>query len=86
MTVTIEIPQDLERELSTEAAEIGLPLSEYALRLLYSRSLAQKTPKTGSELVAYWQDARLIGTRKDIADSKTYARQLRAQAETRIRK
>ena len=85
MTLTIELPQDLERELSNEAAELGLPLSEYALRLLYSRPLTEKMPKTGSELVAYWQNAGLVGTRRDIVDSRAYARQLRTKAETRVR-
>jgi hypothetical protein len=85
MTLTIDLPQDLERELSTEAAEIGLPLPEYALRLLYSRQLPEKTLNTGSELVEYWQNAGLIGARKDIVNSQAYARQLRAQAETRLR-
>lgn len=83
MTVTIELPQDLERELAKEAAKLSLPLSEYALRLLYSRQVAEKEPETGAELVTYWQEAGLIGTKKDIADSQAYARQLRSQAETR---
>ena len=85
MTLKIEIPQELERELATEAARFGLPLPEYALRLLYSRQAMEKMPQTGAELVAYWQDAGLVGTREDINDSQTYARQLRAEAETRVR-
>jgi hypothetical protein len=43
-------------------------------------------PKTGSELVAYWQSEGLIGTRTDITDSQRHARQLRRQAEKRARK
>jgi hypothetical protein len=85
MSLIIDLPQDLEHELTTEAAKLGLPLSEYALRLLYSRQYTEKEPQTGSELVAYWQDADLIGSRKEIADSQAYARQLRAKSETRIR-
>lgn len=85
MTLTIDLPQDLERELATEAAKLGLPLSEYALRLLYSRQYTEKEPQTGSELVAYWQNADLIGSRKEIDDSQAYARKLRAEAETRVR-
>lgn len=85
MTLIIDLPQDLERELATEAAKLGLPLSEYALRLLYSRQYTENAPQTGSELVAYWQKAELIGSRKEIEDSRAYARQLRAEAETRTR-
>lgn len=39
------------------------------------------SPKTGAELVGYWQDEGLIGTRPDIDDSQEYARTLRAIAE-----
>jgi hypothetical protein len=85
MTVIIELPQDLEKELAIEASRLGLPLSEYALRLLYSRQLSEKEPETGAELVAYWQNAALIGSRQEIADSQTVARQLRTAAENRTR-
>ncbi len=85
MTLTIDLPQDLARELATEAGKLGIPLSDYALRLLYSRELTEKKPETGDELVAYWQEAGLIGSRKEIDDSQLYARQIRTQAETRVR-
>ncbi|MCZ7672334.1 MAG: hypothetical protein M5U34_37035 [Chloroflexi bacterium] len=85
MTLTIDLPQDLAHELATEASKLGIPLSEYALRLLYSRELTEKKPKTGDELVAYWQEEELIESRKEIDDSQVYARQIRTQAETRVR-
>lgn len=85
MTLTIDLPPDLARELATEAGKLGIPLSEYALRLLYSRESIEKKPETGDELVAYWQEAGLIGSRKEIDDSQSYARQIRTQAETRVR-
>ncbi len=85
MTLTLELPQDLEYELAAEAQKLGLPLSEYALRLLFSRSFVNKKPGTGAELVSYWQEANLVGIRPDIEDSQTYARQLRREAETRER-
>ena len=34
MTLTLNLPQELETRLATEAARLGLPVSEYALRLL----------------------------------------------------
>lgn len=87
MTLLIELPKDLEQALEGEAAELGLPLSEYAIHLLYARQLAEEDdePTTGAQLVTYWQNARLIGTRQDIVDSQAYARQLREQAEQRQR-
>jgi hypothetical protein len=86
MTITLDLPQELEQELSGEAAKLGLSLSEYALRLLSRRTSVRTTPKTGTELVAYWQAAGLVGTRTDITDSQKHARAIRAEAERRTRK
>lgn len=85
MTLILDLPQDLEREPAAEAAELGLPLDEYALRLLYTRPFIGPELRTGSELVAYWQKVHVIGSRQDIADSQGYARQLREQVESRSR-
>ena len=81
MPITLELSQELERELSAEAAQLGLPLNEYILRLLTAGRAAKELPKTGSDLVAYWQSEDLIGTRPDITDSQQYACQIRQQAE-----
>jgi hypothetical protein len=85
MSITLDLPQELERELATEATHLGLSLSAYVLRLLSARSLVGSTPTTGAELVAYWQREGVIGTRPDITDSQAYARQLRHKAERRSR-
>lgn len=85
MSITLELPQELESELSVEAAQLGLSLSEYILRVLSTASITGKKPKTGAELVEYWQNEGLIGTRPDILDSQAHARQLREQAERRTR-
>lgn len=83
MTLVIDIPQDLELELSVEADQLGISLPEYAVQLLYLRPVGKKMPQTGEDLVAYWKQARLIGTRKDIPNSQDYARRLREEAQTR---
>jgi hypothetical protein len=85
MTLTLELSQELESELSAEAAQLGLPLAEYALRILATGRAPRSLPKTGSELVAYWQSEGLIGTRPDITDSQQHARAIREQAEKRTR-
>jgi len=85
MTITLEVPQELELELAIEAARLGLSLSDYALRLLSRRAPIERIPKTGAELVTYWQDAGLIGTLTDIVDSQQHAKTIRAQAEKRTR-
>ena len=85
MNVSIELPADLENELSAEASQLKLPLSEYILRVLSFRPFLQNPPKTGVELVAYWESVGVINSRPDIADSQDYARRLRDQAEHRER-
>jgi hypothetical protein len=85
MRLVLELPADLESELSTEAAQQGLPLAEFALRVLASRHNSNRLPKSGAEIVAYWQAEGLIGTRQDISDSQTHARNLREQAQKRSR-
>lgn len=84
MSITLDLPQALENELATEAAQLGLSLSAYALRLLSTRSLVGPVPTTGAELVAYWQREGVIGTRPDIVDTSAHARQLRHKAERRV--
>jgi hypothetical protein len=83
MTLSIELPKDLEQELSAEADQLGLPLSEYALRLLAVARRPGTNPADGAELVSYWRKESLIGSRSDIADSQKHARSLRERAERR---
>jgi hypothetical protein len=84
MSITLDLPGELEHELASEAAQLGLSLPEYAVRLLSApRFVGAGAPKTGAELVAYWQAAGVTGSRPDVADSQAHARHLRAQAERR---
>jgi predicted mannosyl-3-phosphoglycerate phosphatase (HAD superfamily) len=85
VNISIELPSDLENELSTEASHLKLPLAEYILRVLAFRPFLQNSPKTGVELVAYWESIGVVGSRPDIADSQEHARKLRDQAENRER-
>ncbi len=85
MNVNIELPSDLEDELSSEAAQLKLPLTEYILRVLSFRPFLESPPKTGIDLVAYWESVGVINYRPDIADSQSHARRLRQQAEHRNR-
>jgi hypothetical protein len=89
VTLTIDLPSDLERQLAAEAAQLGLPLGEYALRVLAGSRIgtpaADRAPQTGADLVAFWEQAGVIGSRPDIHDPAAHARELRAQAENRAR-
>jgi hypothetical protein len=85
MSIHLDLPLDLESELSTEASRINLPLSEYILRVLSVRPVLSNSPKTAAEIVAYWQTERVINSRPDITDSQAHARHIRHEAETRTR-
>ena len=85
MTLTLDIPQELESELSAQAARLGLPLGEYALRLLEGGRSSGDGPMTGAELVAFWREGGLIGSRPEIDDSPEHARRLRSRADSRDR-
>ncbi|MEL6606346.1 MAG: hypothetical protein AAFP20_24380 [Cyanobacteria bacterium J06614_10] len=83
MSISLDLPSYLETELATEASNLNLPLSEYILQILSSRSSAQNPPKTGADLLKYWESVGVIGSRSDIENSQQYARDLRNEAETR---
>ena len=83
MSIILDLPEELASDLASEAARLGLSLPEYVLRLLSTAYVMKSAPKTGAELVEYWQAEELIDTRPDIADSRTHARQIRNRAERR---
>lgn len=83
MSISLDLPLELESELSTEASRLNLPLSGYILQVLSVRSVLSDSPRTGAELVAYWQAEGIINSRPDIIDSQVHARHLRHEAETR---
>jgi hypothetical protein len=85
MSIVLDLPPQLAADLAAEAANQGLPLQEYVLRLLTAGRTAAAAPRTGADLVAYWDREGLIGTRPDISDSQAHARELRRQAEQRER-
>jgi len=85
MNITLDLSSELEQELAVEASQLKLPLAEYILRVLSFRPFLQDPPKTGVDLVAYWESIGVVGSRPDIYDSQTYARELRQNAEHRDR-
>ena len=89
MTLTLNLPRELEAELSQEAARLGLPLAEYALCVLSSSRAphaAGDAPLTGAELVEYWSREGVIGSRRDIEDPPGPNVCLRAAAPKRSRR
>jgi hypothetical protein len=85
MSLVLDLPPELETELAAEAARLRLPLPEYVLRLLAVGRLPGPKPRTGAELLAYWQGEGLVGTRPEITNGPGHARALRQKAEKRER-
>ena len=85
MTLMLNLPHELESRLTSEADRLGLAVDQYALRLLAAVPARAESPKTGADLVAFWQREGVIGCRKEVGDSQAYARKLRRRAETRSR-
>jgi len=85
MSIILNLPPDLESKLTAKASERGLTLSDYVLHLLNGSDPPVARMKTGAELMAYWQEEGLVGSRPDIIDSSEHARTLRQQAESRRR-
>jgi hypothetical protein len=57
--ITLDLPSELEDKLSLEVTQLKLPLTEYILRVLLFRSFLQNPPKTGAELVSYWEGSTI---------------------------
>lgn len=85
MSLVINLPPSLEADLASEAESAGLTLPEYVLRLLEDNRTRQRPPRTGAELVEYWEREGLIGTRPDIEDVEQHSRSLREKSEARSR-
>ena len=85
MSLVLDLPSELESELSAEAGQRGLPLHDYAIQLLGQGRTRRPSLRSGAELVDYWQSEGLVGTRSDILDASDHARSLREQAQQRSR-
>ena len=86
MTVTLELPNDLQREMEQEATRRGLPLAEYMLQFLVSHhphSAEAAVPRTGAEIFAYWEREGLLEGAPEIDDPVQYARELRERNQNR---
>ena len=83
MTITLDIPEPLKQLLYQEADQAGVSVADYIVALLSQRT--EKSPaQTGAELVTYWREAGLIGTRPGSGESPDYSRQLRYRSERRL--
>jgi len=69
MSINLDLPPELENQLTTEASQLNLPLSEYILQVLSIRQVSTHPPKNGAEVVGSWQRKEVTNLRPDITDS-----------------
>lgn len=80
MTLTLDLPIELDARLRDEAARRGVPVEDCAQQVLANG--LQEEP-IGAQIVAEWERAGAIGYRSDITDSQAHARLLRERAQER---
>jgi hypothetical protein len=85
MSITLDLPDELVSGLTDEAQRLGLTFGEYIVRLLATGRASGRLPTTGADLVTFWQEQGIVGSRPDISDSLNHARQVRDQAALRFR-
>jgi hypothetical protein len=55
MTLTVELPPDLEQRLQAEAARRGLSVGDYALELPNESAPVASVPTKSAEVIAQWE-------------------------------
>jgi hypothetical protein len=83
MTLTLDLPTQLEDRLRAVAERHGVAPDSFALHALEAAVLADETPADGPALLRFWQAAGVVGMRPDITDSQLHADALRDEAERR---
>jgi hypothetical protein len=83
MTLTLDLPRELEADLAVGAAWEGVPIETYALRLLAASQDRSSRIQSGVKLVEYWRREGVIGSRSDVTDSQSQARAIRDAAQRR---
>lgn len=69
MSVTIDLPPEIEANLAAQAAARGVPLAEHLRRLLAEQAGASKARrKTLEERVRHWRDVSGLPDTKPLSD------------------
>jgi hypothetical protein len=85
MTLTLTLSPEKESRLAERARLAGLPLDEYALRVLDAdaEAVTPQVARTGADLIAQWEREGAFLPADPDMDSPALARALREKAETR---
>lgn len=69
MSVTIDLPPEIEADLAAQAAARGVPLGEHLRRLLAEQAEATKRPrKSIEERIKAWRDVSGLPDTKPLSD------------------
>ena len=69
MSVTIDLPPDVEANLAAQAAALGVPLAKHLRRLLEEQAGAAKgIRKTPEERAKLWRDVSGLPDTKPLSD------------------
>jgi hypothetical protein len=69
MSVTIDLPPDIEASLAVQAAARGVPLADHLRHLLEEQAGAPRAaPKTPEERVKLWRDVSGLPDTKPLCD------------------
>jgi hypothetical protein len=69
MSVTIDLPPEIEANLAAQAAARGVPLAEHLRRLLAEQAdVSKAAPKTPDERVKLWRDVSGLPDTKPLSD------------------
>jgi len=75
MSIVLDLPHKLLKELNIEAAKQNQDLNEYLTQLIQRGRTVQFS--TTSDILAYWKKEGLIGTKPASTDSQKVAQRLR---------
>ena len=70
MPQAVELPDDLADVFDSRSVRLGLSLRDYAVRLLSSTRESAISVGSGADLVSFWRNEGLIGSRRTSAIAK----------------
>ena len=68
MSVTIDLPPEIEASLAAQAAARGVPLAEHLRRLLVAQAGGSGAQQTPAERVKLWRDVSGLPDTKPLSD------------------
>src|SRR5262245_24983497 len=81
MSVTIDLPPEIEASLAKQAAARGTPLAEHLRRLLVAHASGSGARETSEERVKLWRDVSGLPDTKPLSDEAISRESIYAERE-----